>query len=587
MKMKNFIKKFKYNLIYRLITSFLVKKFKYNLIYRLITSFLVCVMPLCIAAMVLVVMVLGWAGSQVKQTYQLQLDRVLQSMEKETKAIAGAMDEFVGNYITDLSIRMQKESEMTAFDMLRDLRKILRQSNRSGFVALHERTSGRILVGAEKETMPAQEMDELTSFVKAFMKENTWEEPYGKAEANGYFFLTMSFCYQNYDVVYWLDVGKNIADALSDFYDRGSRVFVYDTERVLQIQTNNKAEIQNITWENCTKQRLSVQTLQWDSQEIPLCVCIQTKQYIWQMIPPGYWLLLAVAVLCLCMVPFMWKLLRLEVIQPFEILTDAMKELKEKHLDYRIDNHAKRNSDEVQYLFDTFDEMAEEIRLSAEKDKKMYQTELDNLRLQVNPHMLLNSFNMIYSLAQSRNYACIQEYALHLVDYFRYALRKNQDMVPMYQELEFVQNYIEIQKIRFPNAFSSVYNIEETCKKALVPPLLVENFVENAMKYALVPGKVVEVLLNIRRQEDRLLISVCDTGRGIKPEILKQLQAKEPYTDKMGNKHIGVWNCWRRIEVFYGEQAEMNIISTLGEGTQVFVNIPFVEVDKDESAACR
>lgn len=76
-----------------------------------------------------------------------------------------------------------------------------------------------------------------------------------------------------------------------------------------------------------------------------------------------------------------------------------------------------------------------------------------------------------------------------------------------------------------------------------MPPLLVENFVENAMKYALSSGRMIEVLINIRREEDRLCVSVCDTGRGIKEEILECLKKGEIYVDKMGQQHIGVWNC--------------------------------------------
>lgn len=264
-----------------------------------------------------------------------------------------------------------------------------------------------------------------------------------------------------------------------------------------------------------------------------------------------------------------------------------MKEMEENHLSYRIEDHSIRNSDEVQFLFDSFDRMASEMALSREKDKKMFQAELDNLRLQVNPHMLLNSFNMIYSLAQSKNYECIQEYALHLVEYFRYALRKNDSMVSISQEMEFVSNYIEIQKIRYPKAFTSVYSMKEGCEEALVPPLLIENFVENAMKYALKPGQIVEVLINIRQEEDRLLISVCDTGRGIKPEVLEQIKAGEPYIDKMGNRHIGIWNCKRRIEVFYKEEAEISIVSNMDAGTQVFINVPFVKEESGETINCR
>ena len=206
----------------------------------------------------------------------------------------------------------------------------------------------------------------------------------------------------------------------------------------------------------------------------------------------------------------------------------------------------------------------------------MYQVQLDNLRLQVNPHMLLNSFNMIYSLAQSRNFQCIQEYSLLLVEYFRYALKETDRFVTVEKEMEFVENYVNIQKIRFPGAFTSVHRIQPDCAEALVPPLLIENFVENAMKYALVSGSTIEVLINIRQEEKHLLISICDTGRGIKPEILDCLKRGEIYRDKMGKEHIGVWNCRRRMEVFYGDAASMKITSSLGQGTQVWLDVPYM-----------
>ena len=116
--------------------------------------------------------------------------------------------------------------------------------------------------------------------------------------------------------------------------------------------------------------------------------------------------------------------------------------------------------------------------------------------------------------------------------------------------------------------------------RSLVPPLLIENFVENTMKYALVSGQNIEVLINIRQEEGRLLISVCDTGRGIKPEILACLQQGEVYKDKRGKSHIGVWTCRRRREVFYGGKASMHITSTPGQGTQVWLEVPFMTEER-------
>ncbi len=100
-----------------------------------------------------------------------------------------------------------------------------------------------------------------------------------------------------------------------------------------------------------------------------------------------------------------------------------MQEVEKENLTFRIENTDKNETEDFRYLYRVFNRMAGEVEQSREKDKKMYQTELDNLKLQVNPHMLLNSFNMIYSLAQTKNYEYIQRYSMLLVEYFRYVLR--------------------------------------------------------------------------------------------------------------------------------------------------------------------
>ena len=122
--------------------------------------------------------------------------------------------------------------------------------------------------------------------------------------------------------------------------------------------------------------------------------------------------------------------------------------------------------------------------------------------------------------------------------------------------------------------------MQEGCEKALVPPLLIENFVENAMKYALKPGEMIEILINARREEDKLLLSVCDTGNGMSEEVLKKVQDGEVYVDRLGRKHIGVWNCRRRMEVFYGGAADMKIVSAPGQGTQIWLELPFLEEEE-------
>lgn len=296
-------------------------------------------------------------------------------------------------------------------------------------------------------------------------------------------------------------------------------------------------------------------------------------------LPSWVWIAIGFSVLSLVICPFLFQRLKKDILDPVQTMRAAMDGLR-TDLSYRIPPHEPDISDDFLSLFDDFNVMAQEVQASHDKDVRMVEAEMENLRLQVNPHMLLNSYNMIYALAQSKNYTVIQDYTLALVDYFRYVLRRGEQLVPLKQELSFIDTFIHLQRIRFPGRFSYMYQAEDDCLEALIPPLLIENFVENAVKYALTPADPIEIIVTVRREtktsgEERLRISVTDTGSGIRPEILEKLKAREPYVDEAGHRHIGIWNCMRRVELFYGERGSIHFASGEGAGTQVFLSIPY------------
>ena len=198
--------------------------------------------------------------------------------------------------------------------------------------------------------------------------------------------------------------------------------------------------------------------------------------------------------------------------------------------------------------------------------------------MQVSPHMLLNSLSMIYSLSLSKNDAAIQAFTRNLMQYFRYVLRENRDFVSLREELAFVESYLGIQKIRYPGRFTYVYKMEDELGDIMILPFLIENFIENAVKYALAPDRVIEIILNIRLEEDMLLISIVDTGNGMDAERLRCLNAGEVIEDSSG-RHIGIWNCRRRIQMYFGERADLHFSSVENCGTQVWMALPYRELD--------
>jgi two-component system, sensor histidine kinase YesM len=297
-------------------------------------------------------------------------------------------------------------------------------------------------------------------------------------------------------------------------------------------------------------------------------------------------LLQIIAFMTIIIIPLFYYSIRKLVLIPLFRLDKAMHQIENQHLEYRIIAH--EHTDEFQHMDRVFNRMADQINQltieSYEKDIEKLKIEATNLRLQVNPHMLLNSLNMIYSLSQSKNYACIQEFTLSLADYFRYTLHQTEKLVTLRDEIKFVKSFLGIQKIRFPKSFTYIFDISEDILDALLPPFLIQNFVENSIKYALRLGSEIELIIIVKTEGNQLNMSICDTGNGMESDILAQVRKNEPFNDKRG-MHIGIYNCRRRLRMYYGNAATLNISSGRDKGTQVWIQIPLQRGAQDEPIA--
>lgn len=545
---------------------------------RILTVILIVFLPMCAATFFAVQMVLKEASDQITQSRRRELTIAMDNMQEHITGIDSGMDDFVSDYVSELNTHMNNY-DIVPYQMLDSLEGILSRTGLAGYVYLYDIKNDRVYLKYQMLQEPVRELEEKKRLLCEYAGQQE-SGVYTVVEVGGSDCIFKTFSYANYRIGFLFELPSNILSQLL-INPQGYELYYTGSGAPRRLYGDGSTELLQQDWEALTHNSIRYVNYVWQSEVLGLSVAVQeSSSRTRELIPLGHWVFAVLLAGGLLLFPFLWYMLRLEVLRPLEKLWGGMRRLAEGDSSYRIDDHTKRNSAQMQFLFDNFDTMAEEIEKSREKELRMVKAELDNLRLQVNPHMLLNSYNMIYSLAQTKNYACIQDYTMYLVEYFRYVLRKKDDFVSVGAELAFIKNYIEIQKIRFPDAFTCVYQVEGECLDAVIPPFLIENFVENSMKYALIPGKRIEILLNIRREEEMLLISICDTGKGIRPEVLAALKRGEPYVDKHGNRHIGITNCMRRVEVFYDRKAQLGIVSARGEGTQVFLRVPYRRMEE-------
>jgi two-component system sensor histidine kinase YesM len=218
---------------------------------------------------------------------------------------------------------------------------------------------------------------------------------------------------------------------------------------------------------------------------------------------------------------------------------------------------------EFDLILSTFSAMTGELmklKIDIYEEKLNSQkTMLQYYQLQIRPHFLVNSLNMIYNLAQVREYELVQKLTSYLAEFFRYNVSKNLQAVRLCEELEHVRDYLKIQLIRFPDNLDVHYDVDDGLLQMPIPPLLILTFVENSIKYAIDMEQCVTILVEAQPcGEDPSLaeITVSDTGRGYPGEMLAVLNAGGTL-DQKGEKTVGIYNLQQRLRYIYGGRASI------------------------------
>ncbi|WP_392486279.1 LytS/YhcK type 5TM receptor domain-containing protein [Haloimpatiens sp. FM7315] len=196
-----------------------------------------------------------------------------------------------------------------------------------------------------------------------------------------------------------------------------------------------------------------------------------------------------------------------------------------------------------------------------EKLKEMAnKAEIKALQAQINPHFLFNALNTISSFVRI-NPDKARELIINLSTYLRYNIDVVDEMVDIYDEIKQIKAYIDIEKARFGDKLSIIYEIDENLNLR-IPNLIIEPIVENSVKHGIIPtGEKGIVKISINKTEDES-VKVCieDNGIGISQNIINKV-----YSGEMDCNKIGISNVNTRLKIFYGKGLN---IEKLKKGTR-------------------
>ena len=272
--------------------------------------------------------------------------------------------------------------------------------------------------------------------------------------------------------------------------------------------------------------------------------------------------------------------------KPITALSRIMAQQREKLI--ILESPYFNRTDEIGTLYNQYYNMLEENKryIKSEYENKLIlmDTQMKALESQINAHFLYNTLEAINSLAEIEGEKEISTMAWALGDMFRYSIKTKGAVVILEKELCHVENFVAIQQIRFDNAFIFNMDVPQELLSSHILKLTLQPLVENALYHGLLNCSMGSTItLSARKAGGKLYFSVTDDGVGISGEAMEQLRKSlmkkssfaEPNGD--GNGSIGLKNINSRIQLYYGEQYGVNIVSETGKGTTVTICVPEIE----------
>jgi len=266
--------------------------------------------------------------------------------------------------------------------------------------------------------------------------------------------------------------------------------------------------------------------------------------------------------------------------QPILLLNRAMEKVKKGNLDTRVQ---MERADEFGQLAASFDAMTAQLdqymKEQVAQQKKLNEVQIAMMQAQLNPHFLYNTLDTMKWVAKANHIPEIATLSAKLAKILRTSISSPQ-MITLKEEMELVDSYAEIQKIRFGGRFTFTSELPQELSGTFVPKLMIQPIVENAMIHGLADCDNGTIHVKVHRLEAQglLCIEVTDDGCGISDEVLKCLNSRD--REKLSG-HIGFYNVDMVIRLHYGDGYGLQAERRQEGGTCVRILLPDGEQNRE------
>ncbi len=284
---------------------------------------------------------------------------------------------------------------------------------------------------------------------------------------------------------------------------------------------------------------------------------------------------IGVALVCIILSSLTATIVSGRFVNTIEKMTENMKEVEAGKYEVKIHSDSE---DEVGSLIRGFGNMVNRINtlINEVYKGKLFQkeAEMKALQAQINPHFLYNSLSLINWKAIEAKQPDISRITLLLSKFYRTSLNKGKNITSIKDEISNIQSYIDIQLMMHDNGFDVEYEIDHDIMNYSIPNLLLQPIVENAIDHGIDMNTDKRGLIKVSGKlldGDQIEIMVSDNGVGMSEETAEQMLTES-------SKGYGVKNVNERIKHFYGEEYGITVKSVMGEGTEIIILIPAMNV---------
>lgn len=388
------------------------------------------------------------------------------------------------------------------------------------------------------------------------------------SESNNIGYVVISMRKENFEqILNGMHTGQDGICILNEFWEEIYSTDVAEKQKIATVLRNDLLEGEKVHTE-------------YNNNNIYITKIGDTGLYIAYLRPKAfdedtiktmYRVMLVMTLLSLMLCLVVAAKLSKKLTNPLNELNDAMQRVQEGKLDTQICNVRE---DEFGKLADSFNMMTRELKSHIERQmrhqKELNEANIAMMHAQLNPHFLYNTLDTMKWVAKANGIQELAVMATKLAKILRMSISKQQ-FVTLREEMELVESYICIQEIRFAGAFTFEDVVPEELKDCIVPKLVVQPIVENAILHGFEGRQDGHLCVTVSEQDGDLFIRVCDNGCGISDEIMEALNSRK---QEKAAGHIGFYNVDTIIQLNYGKKYGLHVERPEQGGTCVTIVLP-------------